>query len=129
MTMLSHIMVGSDDIAASRRFYDAVFGVLGIGPATEDAKGRLIYMKDRFLFMISKPIDGAPATHANGGTIGLSVGSPDLVDEWHATGLAHGGTAVEDPPGIRENPAMKLYLAYLRDPAGNTLCATHRVAR
>lgn len=127
--MLSHIMVGSNDIAASRTFYDAVFGVLGIGPAVEDAKGRLIYTRDDFLFIVTRPIDGQPATHANGGTIGLSVSSPDLVDAWHATGIAHGGTPIEDPPGIRENAILKLYLAYLRDPAGNKLCATHRMAK
>ncbi len=127
--MLSHIMVGSDDIAASRAFYDAVFGVLGIGPAVQDAKGRLIYAQDDFLFMVSKPIDGQPATHANGGTIGLAVSSPHLVDAWHATGIAHGGTSIEDPPGIRENALLKLYLAYLRDPAGNKLCAAHRMAK
>ena len=127
--MLSHIMVGSDDIAASRAFYDAVFGVLGIGPAAEDAKGRLIYAGDEMLFMVSKPIDGRPATHANGGTIGIKVSSPELVDAWHATGMKHGGTPIEDPPGIRENAIMKLYLAYLRDPAGNKLCATHRMVR
>lgn len=127
--MLSHIMVGSNDIAASRTFYDAVFGVLGIGPAVEDAKGRLIYARDDFLFMVSKPINGAPATHANGGTIGLAVSSPQLVDAWHATGIAHGGESIEDPPGIRKNATLKLYLAYLRDPAGNKLCATHRMAK
>jgi catechol 2,3-dioxygenase-like lactoylglutathione lyase family enzyme len=127
--MLSHIMVGSNDIAASRIFYDAVFGVLGISPAVEDAKGRLIYRQGDMLFMVSKPINGEPASHANGGTIGLSVSSPELVDVWHATGMAHGGTSIEDPPGVRENAILKLYLAYLRDPAGNKLCATHRMAK
>ena len=127
--MLTHIVVGSNDIAASRIFYDAVFGVLGIGPAVEDAKGRLIYSSDAMLFLVSKPIDGQPATPANGGTIGIAVPSPELVDAWHAAGVAHGGMPIEDPPGIRENAALKLYLAYLRDPAGNKLCATHRMAK
>jgi catechol 2,3-dioxygenase-like lactoylglutathione lyase family enzyme len=127
--MLTHIVVGADDLAASRTFYDAVFGVLGIGPAAEDARGRLIYARDGFLFIVSKPIDGHPATHANGGTIGIAVPSPELVDAWHATGVKHGGTSIEDPPGIRENAILKLYLAYLRDPAGNKLCATHRMVK
>jgi len=127
--MLSHIMVGSDDSAASRKFYDAVLGVLGIAPAVEDTKGRLIYAQDEFLFMVSKPINGLPATHANGGTIGIAVSSPELVDAWHATGVGHGGTSIESPPGIRENATLKLYLAYLRDPAGNKLCATHRMSK
>jgi catechol 2,3-dioxygenase-like lactoylglutathione lyase family enzyme len=125
--MFSHVMVGSDDIAASRTFYDALFAVLGANPAMTDAKGRLIYMKDGALFMVSNPIDGEAATHANGGTIGFSVASPELVDAWHAAGVAHGGTSIEDPPGVRENALMKLYLAYLRDPAGNKLCAAHRM--
>ena len=106
-----------------------MFGVLGIGPAVEDGKGRLIYSKDAMLFLVSKPIDGRPATHSNGGTIGIAVPSPELVDAWHAAGIAHGGTPIEDPPGVRENATLKLYLAYLRDPAGNKLCATHRMAK
>jgi catechol 2,3-dioxygenase-like lactoylglutathione lyase family enzyme len=127
--MLSHMMVGSDDIIASRTFYDAVLGVLGIAPAIADSKGRLIYTQGNFLFMVSRPIDGLPATHANGGTIGFAASSPELVDEWHATGIKHGGTPIENPPGIRENAILRLYLAYLRDPAGNKLCATHRMFR
>ncbi|MGL5839457.1 MAG: VOC family protein, partial [Sphingorhabdus sp.] len=45
----------------------------------------------------------------------------------HAAGLAHGGTAIEDAPGVREGAGMKLYLAYLRDPAGNKICAMYRM--
>jgi catechol 2,3-dioxygenase-like lactoylglutathione lyase family enzyme len=127
--MFSHVMVGSDDIAASRTFYDALFAVLGAGPAMTDAKGRLLYMKDDALFMVSNPIDGQTATHANGGTIGFNVASPALVDAWHAAGVAHGGRSIEDPPGVRENALMRLYLAYLRDPSGNKLCATHRMPK
>lgn len=124
--MFSHIVVGADDVAASKRFYDAVLGVLGVQSGTLDGRGRAIYMQDGAVFLVTPPINGAPATHANGGTIGFSASSPEQVDAWHAAGLAHGGTAIEDPPGVRENPAMKLYLAYLRDPAGNKLCGTYR---
>jgi catechol 2,3-dioxygenase-like lactoylglutathione lyase family enzyme len=124
--MFSHVVVGADDVHASKRFYDAVLGVLGVEPGALDARGRAIYMKDGVVFLVTPPINGAPATHANGGTIGFSTTSPEQVDAWHAAGLAHGGTAVEDPPGVRENPAMKLYLAYLRDPADNKLCGTYR---
>ena len=123
--MFSHIMIGSDDIEASRRFYDATLGALGARHAS-DNNGRLFYMHDGGMFLVSKPIDGAPATHANGGTIGLKASSPEMVHAWHEAGLANGGTAIEDPPGMREGGGMKLYLAYLRDPAGNKLCATYR---
>ena len=126
--MFSHMMVGSNDIARSRAFYDALFTAMGGGPGFEDDKGRLVYVHDRKLFMVSRPIDGEPATHANGGTIGFNMLSPDLVEAWHKAGTENGGTSIEDPPGIRNSPMGDLYLAYLRDPDGNKLCAVHRAA-
>ncbi len=125
--MFSHIMVGSNDIDRSKKFYDAVLGALGAKPATVDDKGRLIYMHGGGLFLVSKAIDGKPATHANGGTIGFACASPEQADAWHAAGVANGGTTCEDPPGVREGGFGKLYLAYLRDPDGNKLCGLHRV--
>ncbi|ATP20079.1 MULTISPECIES: VOC family protein [Sphingobium] len=125
--MFSHVMVGSNDLDASRAFYDALFGAVGGKPAMQDDKGRLIYMHDGALFMVTKPIDGEPACHANGGTIGFRMTSAEQADAWHAAGVAAGGTACEDPPGVREGGFGKLYLAYLRDPAGNKLCGLHRI--
>ena len=125
--MFSHIMVGADDVAASKAFYDATLGALGVGPAMTDDKGRAFYMTSTGAFGISKPIDGAPATHANGATIGFAAKSPAEADAWHAAGVANGGTTCEDPPGIRDGGMGKMYLAYLRDPAGNKLCALHRM--
>lgn len=126
--MFSHVMVGTDDIDASRAFYDSLFATLGGKAAMVDEKGRLIYLHKGALFMVSRPIDGQPACHANGGTIGFAMDSPAQADAWHAAGLAAGGTACEDPPGVREGGFGKLYLAYLRDPAGNKLCALHRLS-
>jgi catechol 2,3-dioxygenase-like lactoylglutathione lyase family enzyme len=120
--MFSHVMVGSNDIERSRRFYDALFGK----PAKTDDKGRLSYGRRGAVFMVSKPIDGQPACCANGGTIGIAFDSAEEVDAWHRAGVEAGGTAIEDPPGYRENAFGKLYLAYLRDPDGNKLCALHR---
>lgn len=125
--MFSHIMVGANDMEASKAFYDATFGVIGAKPGFFDDLGRAIYMHDNALFLVTKPIDGAAACHANGGTIGFTMASPEQADAWHAAGLAAGGTACEDPPGMREGGFGKLYLAYLRDPAGNKLCGLHRV--
>ena len=120
--MFSHVMVGSNDVERSRRFYDALFGK----PAKTDDKGRLSYGRRSAVFMVSAPIDGAVATHGNGSTVGFTFDSPEEVDAWHKAGIAAGGTAIEDPPGYRENPFGKLYLAYLRDPDGNKLCGLHR---
>ena len=125
--MFSHIMVGANDIDASKKFYDAILGALGVAPGKIDDKGRVFYMTKTGVFGITKPINGEPACAANGGTIGFAVDSTALGDAWHAAGVANGGTACEDPPGIREGNLGKLYLAYLRDPAGNKICALKRM--
>ena len=125
--MFSHIMIGANDISASKKFYDAVMGALGVSPGKIDDKGRVFYRTKTGVFSISKPINGEPACAANGGTIGFAADSPEIADAWHAAGLANGGTTCEDPPGIRESGAVKLYIAYLRDPAGNKICALMRM--
>jgi catechol 2,3-dioxygenase-like lactoylglutathione lyase family enzyme len=127
--MFSHVMIGSGDIDRSKKFYDALFAAMGGKPGVQDAKGRLLYMHNGGLFMVTKPIDGEAATHANGGTIGFSTSGPEQADAWHKAGVANGGTAIEEPPGVRESGAGPLYLAYLRDPDGNKLCALHRVQK
>lgn len=124
--MFSHIMIGTNDTAASKAFYDATFEASGGKAGMQDDKGRLIYMNDGGLFIVTPPLDGQPACGANGGTIGFAMSSPEQADAWHAAGLAVGGVAIEDAPGWREGSFGKLYLAYLRDPSGNKLCALHR---
>lgn len=124
--MFSHIMIGTNDLDRAKTFYDAVLGKLGVPPAVVD-RHRIFYRTPAGVFSVSLPIDGKPATVANGGTIGFAAASPDQADAWHAAGVAHGGVSIEDPPGVREGPAGKLYLAYLRDPDGNKICALHRM--
>jgi len=126
--MYSHIMVGANDIDASKKFYDAILGTLGLPAAVTDEKGRLFYLSPTGVFAVTKPINGAAASAANGGTIGFAVKDPATVDAWHAAGVANGGTSIEDPPGVREGGLGKMYLAYLRDPSGNKLCALHRMS-
>ena len=125
--MYSHMMVGSNDMARSKRFYDALFGAMGGKPGFQDPKGRLIYANKGSLFLVTTPIDGGPATVGNGATIGFAVDGPEAAQAWHKAGVENGGTAIEDDPGVREGSGMKLYLAYLRDPDGNKLCALHRL--
>ena len=125
--MFSHIMVGSNDLDRSKRFYDALLGTLGVGPATVDDRGRLFYMTPTGIFAVTKPINEEAATYANGATIGFACATPAQADAWHAAGVANGGTTCEEPPGVREGGMGKMYLAYLRDPSGNKLCARHRM--
>ena len=126
--MFTHVTVGANDIEASRQFYDAALGALGIDAASgPDAKGRYWWRTDRGAFAVGAPIDGDPACHANGGTIGFHAKTPDLVKAFHDAGVEAGGTSIEDPPGERNGPFGKLILAYLRDPSGNKICAMHRL--
>lgn len=128
--MLNHVMVGANDLERSKRFYDAVLGTLGAGQPFRDttASGhtRLFYRHNGSTFCVTEPINGEDATFANGGTIGFKCDSPEQVQKFHDTAIAHGGTSIEDPPGLREGSLGKMYLAYVRDPDGHKLCAIYR---
>lgn len=124
--MFSHIMIGTNDLDRAKAFYDKLLGTLGVPPARVDGH-RIFYMTKTGVFSVSKPINGEPATAPNGGTIGFAAPSPEAADAWHAAGLEAGGITCEDPPGVREGATGRLYLAYLRDPDGNKLCALHRM--
>ncbi len=123
--MFSHVMLGVNDLEASKKFYDALLGTLGIGPGVAN-RNRYFYRSPTGSFGITTPINGEPATHGNGGTIGFTMQSPAQADAFHAAGIANGGTTCEEPPGFRDNGVGQLYLAYLRDPDGNKICALHR---
>ena len=124
--MFSHVMVGADDIEKAKAFYDNVLGALGVPPGNIDPRGRVFYRTPSGTFAITKPLNGQPATGANGGTIAFLADSPETAAAWHAAGLANGGVSCEDPPGWRETPTFRVYLAYLRDPTGNKICVLHR---
>lgn len=120
--MFSHIVLGADDIPAAKKFYDAIFTALGHAEGNQTPDGsRVIYHGETGILMITKPFDGKAATHANGGTVGLSASTPEAIDAFYQAGLANGGTD-EGAPGPR--PAIPgSYGAYLRDPTGNKLVA------
>jgi len=124
--MFSHVMIGTNDLEKAKAFYDTLLATLDIPPARVDGH-RIFYATRAGVFSVSRPIDGQPATPANGGTIGFACSSPAQADAWHAAGVAAGGTPIEEPPGVREGAAGKYYLAYLRDPDGNKICALHRM--
>lgn len=131
--MFNHVMVGSNDIERSKRFYDAVLGVLGAGEPLRNvaASGhtRLFYRHDGSSFCVTEPINGEDATVANGGTIAFKCSSPEQVRAFHDTAVAHGGQSIEDPPGLRDGALGAMHLAYVRDPDGNKLCAIYRVRK
>ena len=129
--MFSHVMVGSNDIERSKRFYDAVLGTLGVGePMRNMARTghvRLFYRHDGGTFCVSEPINGEAACSANGGTFGFKCNSPEQVQDFHDTAVEHGGLSIEETPGLRKGKLGAMHLAYVRDPDGNKLCALYRV--
>jgi catechol 2,3-dioxygenase-like lactoylglutathione lyase family enzyme len=126
--MFSHVMIGTNDLDRSKAFYDAVLGTLGVKPGAVD-RYRVFWRTPSGVFSVSLPIDGEPATIGNGSTIGFACQSAEQADAWHAAGLAHGGNTCEEPPGVRQGAAGKLYLAYMRDPDGNKICGMYRMPK
>ena len=126
--MFSHVMIGTNDLARAKTCYDAVLGTLGVAPGHVD-RHRVFWRTATGVFSVSLPINGEPATVGNGSTLGFACASAEQAQAWHAAGVAHGGTTCEDPPGQREGAAGPLYLAYLRDPDGNKICALHRMPK
>lgn len=128
--MFSHVMVGSNDIERSKKFYDAVLGTLGVGEPFRNVAGtghtRLFYRHEGNSFGVTEPINGEQASCANGATIGFQCNSAEQVQQFHDVAIAHGGTTLEDPPGLREGAMGALHLAYVRDPDGHKLCALYR---
>ena len=128
--MINHVMLGTSDIDRAKHFYDAVLGVLGAGEPVRNVAGsghvRLFYRHDGSTFCLTQPINGEPATAANGGTIGFKCTSAEQVKAFHDVAVAHGGKSIEDPPGVRVGAAGPMHLAYVRDPDGHKLCAIFR---
>jgi len=122
-------MVGAKSIKESKDFYDSILATLGYATGVIDEKGRCFYVTKSGVFAITIPINGESASCGNGSTIGFSAKNSETVDSWHTIGLAKGGSLCEESPGIRENSFGDLYIAYLRDPAGNKICAVHQVKK
>ena len=128
--MFNHIMIGSNDIERSKRFYDAVLATLGAGEPVRQKAGsghtRLFYRHAGSTLCLTEPINGEEATSANGGTIGFQCSSAEQVHTFHDVAVANGGKSIEDPPGLRETAMGPIHLSYVLDPDGHKLCAIYR---
>ena len=127
--MFSHVMLGSNDLERSKRFYDATFAVLGAPEGVVDPKGRLVYVHAGGRLLLTRPLNGEPATPSNGFTLGFAAKDQAAVEAWQAAGADAGGEVIEDPAGVRQAPSGPLYIAYLRDPDGHKVCAVHRMPK
>ena len=118
--VFSHACVGASDLAISGAFYDAALAPLGIKNLGPFGDSCILYGKDKPAFLVLKPGNGETPS-SNGVTIGFAAASPADVDAFHAAGLAAGGTD-EGAAGPRGH-LPGAYAGYLRDPAGNKVCA------
>lgn len=121
MAIFTHMVVGTNDVARARKFYDATLGALGLKNCGPMGANAFMWGKDGPEFIVTKPANGLPSTYANGGTIGFAAPTRKAVHAFHEAGVANGGMC-EGKPGPRTFTPTA-YAAYLRDPDGNKICA------
>lgn len=121
MSIFTHVVVGTNDLERARRFYDAALDALGLKRQSDYEKAS-VWGTATSHFIVTSPVNGLPATWANGGTIGFVAPNRAAVDEFHRLALANGGHD-EGAPGPRSY-LPNLYAAYVRDPDGNKLVAS-----
>ncbi|MBS0438443.1 MAG: VOC family protein [Proteobacteria bacterium] len=119
-SVFSHVFLGAADLQKSSAFYNAALGALGIKNLGPFGDKVFLYGRDKPAFLVGLPGSGA-APSSNGVTVGFAASSPAEVDAFHAAGVAAGGSD-EGKPGPRSH-LPGAYAAYLRDPAGNKVCA------
>jgi catechol 2,3-dioxygenase-like lactoylglutathione lyase family enzyme len=122
--MIAYIMVGSNNLKRSAKFYDVALAPLGLVPTGGDKRyigyGPKAAPK-KSQFYVTKPYNRKPATFGNGTMISFTAKSRRAVDAFYKAALAHGGTD-EGKPGPRLADGTN-YVAYARDPDGNKICA------
>ena len=82
-----------------KKFYDALLGALGIAPGVANGK-RYFYRSPTGSFGITTPINGEPACHGNGSTIGFTVQSPEQGDAFHGAGWPTAAPPAKSHPGF-----------------------------
>jgi catechol 2,3-dioxygenase-like lactoylglutathione lyase family enzyme len=130
--MLGYATVGSSDFDASKTFFDATLGAIGV-KRVYDYGDWVGYcdpeLKDSIhaqtMWLTKTPFNAQPATVGNGSMVGFKAQSTEQVDAFHAAALKNGGTS-EGAPGAREAYGPGFYVAYVRDPMGNKFSCVHR---
>lgn len=119
--MFSHAMVGCNDIASAKQFYEPVMRSIGIPVIIRDDDFIAFGKPEQPRFWVTRPIDEAPACVGNGTMVAFLAENRGIVDAAHAAAMANGGSD-EGAPGLRPHYHENYYGAYFRDPEGNKLC-------
>jgi catechol 2,3-dioxygenase-like lactoylglutathione lyase family enzyme len=123
--MLGYATLGTNNLAKSREFYDALMAEVGAKRLMELPHGFTMYgvRIDRPALAITPPYDGKEAKPGNGNMLALVVDQRAKVDALYKKALALGGSD-EGAPGVRgEEGPQAFYAAYFRDPEGHKFCA------
>lgn len=124
--MIGYVTLGTDDMAKSTAFYDALLGSLG-AKRVMDTERFVLYSAGgpRPGIALARPYDGKPATAGNGSMVALVVDSTEKVDAIYKQALELGGKD-EGAAGPR---SPTFYAGYFRDLEGNKLavfCVTKK---
>lgn len=117
--LIDHIQLVVDDLAAARRFYEAVFKVLDIPLA---GSGEDYFWADE-LFISTASSEAALGKTTGRHHLAFQAKDEATVDAFHKAALAAGGKD-NGAPGIRKyHPGY--YAAFVIDPAGNNIEAVY----
>ncbi|OHT20637.1 VOC family protein [Edaphosphingomonas haloaromaticamans] len=119
MTSFTHVTVGTNDLEASRAFYDKVLDTLGWSRVADLGDNGSIWGEGKPSFFALKPANGEAASVGNGVTVSFEAPSRAAVKAFHEAALALGGPD-EGAVGPRDW-APNAFAAYTRDPDGNKL--------
>ena len=121
--MIGYVMVGTNDLDQSIKFYDKLLEVLDLERTEKDEVCAGYSQKNsngKIEFYVTKPFNKEKATVGNGSQISFQTSSRELVDKFHDVGIKLGG-ASEGSGGERPE-GSGVYYSYIRDLDGNKIC-------
>ena len=122
--MIGYVMVGTNDLNRSIKFYDELLEVIGLKRTdTDDVCAGYITIggSGSIEFYITKPFNKEKATFGNGAQVSFVVGNRNIVDKFHEVGLKLG--AQSEGSGGERPAGSGVYYSYIRDLDGNKICA------
>ena len=122
--MIGYVMVGTNNLDRSIKFYDELLEVLDLERTEKDEVCAGYSQKNnngKIEFYVTKPFNKEKATVGNGSQISFQTSSRELVDKFHDVGVKLGG-ASEGSGGERPE-GSGVYYSYIRDLDGNKICA------
>ena len=121
--MIGYVMVGTNNLDQSIKFYDELLGILNLERTEKDDVCAGYSQKGgdgKVEFYVTKPVNKENATIGNGSQISFITNSRSIVDKFHEIGLKLGGTS--EGSGGERPEGSGVYYSYIRDLDGNKIC-------